>query len=119
MRKLEELEWDNSAVCYFIKEAEETSGGELVSSFSWESKSKLSIWICLIPDLTACEASLAALMRLPNLRRVRMISFSSRTVTTCAMRRDSEGGYEGYDACKTDIFPDFERSQKMIYSLYK
>ncbi|KAL5504896.1 hypothetical protein ACEPAH_7559 [Sanghuangporus vaninii] len=92
LKMLESLEWDNSALCYFA-ETEETSG--------------------------ACETSLAALVKLPTLKTVRMISFSSRTVSTCTVRRSERGEYSGYESSKTDIFPDFEASQRLITSLYK
>ena len=73
----------------------------------------------------ACEASLAVLVKLPNLKRVRNISASSRTVSTWMIRRDDlknkRGGcnYKGYEVNKTEVFPDFEESQRLIAGLYK
>lgn len=116
LRRLERLEWDNSALCYFIREIEETSGG--ACTISRLSLLNLMLAGILIQNV-ACEASLAALMKLPTLKTVRMISFSSRTVTTCTMRRNERGEYEGYSSSKSEIFPDFEASQRLISSLYK
>ncbi|EJD08499.1 uncharacterized protein FOMMEDRAFT_151361 [Fomitiporia mediterranea MF3/22] len=90
-KHLESLEWDNSALCYFGKGAEESTEG--------------------------CRASVVGVVKLPSLKKLRLISFATCTVTTCAIRRKECGAYGGYDLHKSDIFVDFEASQQLIASL--